>query len=254
MKNLNYVVHLVMLDLEDFQSNRVQKYLQYAALAYRDLGLFASPNIKVAYLMPNDALVCNLPNDYAYYTKIALNIKGQLWTLTHNPDLNLTSPVGVCGLPVQDLGSVTNEVDLFGTVFDGYYYYASHFRDGQYVGEMYSMGGGYNELGYYREDRQRNQIQFSSVIPKVPIVLEYVSSGASSGGETIIEDALAEPIRSYIHWQLIEHDRSVGDGTKERKRQQYYADFEKYKISKTIPTVDEYLDSTYKYLKLTPKR
>src|SRR5258705_3965293 len=99
-KNLFYVLHLVQMDLDDYATNRVQKYLQYCIMGYRDLHLYAMPNIKVAYLTPNDALVADLPQDYERYTKIGMCLNGQIWTLTLNPDLCLTHRLSNCGIEI----------------------------------------------------------------------------------------------------------------------------------------------------------
>lgn len=253
MKNLNYVTSLVKMDLDDFSSSRDQKYLQYAIMGFRDLNLHTMPNIKVAYLQPNDAMVAPLPDDYEYYTKIGMCIAGQVWTLSVNRDLCMHHNLDTCGLPIDEVSKVNlNEVDQIGIY--GRYQFSPHFRHGQYVGEMYGLGGGFNDLGYYRIDHEMHLIQFSSLLPKSEIVLEYKSNGADRGGESLIPGMCVEAIRAYVHWQLAEHDRTYSDSSKERKRGLFRDEHSKLRDLVFSFTMDEYLDSTYQAIKSTVKR
>lgn len=257
MKNLNYCVNMVLVDLQDYASDQFQRILQYALMGFRDLQLFTMPNIKVAYLEPNDALIADLPQDYEYYTKIGVCIGGQIWTLSVNKDMCLVRETDGCGIDVpKTLGDIsfTNAINTPTDSGGWGYYYSPHFRNGQYVGELYSMSGGLNELGYYKIDYAMNRIQFASMVPKTSIILEYKSNGADKGGDTVIPSAAVAPIRAYIHWQLGEFDKTVGVGEKERRRQMYYAEFEKFNFYNWIFTKDEYIDSTYQHIYSAVKR
>lgn len=251
MKNLTYVVSQVQADLQDYSSDQFQRLLQYAILGFRELHLYLMPNIKVAYLEPNDALVADLPQDYEYYTKIGVCINGQIYTLSVNNDMCLVRETDGCGI---DVAKTLGDIAIPGNHFTYGYYFSPHFRNGQFVGEMYSLGGGSNELGYYTIDYNLNRIQFASMVPKTSIILEYKSSGADKGGDTIIPAAAVAPIRSYIHWQLSEFDRTMGMGEKERKRQHYLVEYEKFHFYNYVFTPDEYIDSTYHHIYTAVKR
>jgi hypothetical protein len=201
----------------------------------------------------NDVLQVDLPVDYEYYTKIGVVINGQIWTLTRNNDIALQRKRDDCGNEelTTSQGCVENLVSQ--NTAAGFYY-APAFRNGQYVGEKYSMGGGLNELGFYRIDVERNRIQFASVMPKTQIVMEYKSNGVEKSGSTVIPSAAIAPIRAGIHWQLAEFDKTVGAGEKERLRQMYYNEVEKLKFFSYSFTMDEYLDATYHHIYSSVKR
>lgn len=253
MKNLDYVVSLVQMDLQDYSSNSYQRLLQYSIMGYRELHWLVMPGVKVAYLMPNDALVADLPPDFEYYTKIGVNIGGQVWTLTVNNDMVLSRRTDGCGDEVVENGTpeLTAIENQDGTSF---WYFAPHFRNGQFVGEMYGLGGGFNELGYFKIDETKNRIQFQSVVPKNEIILEYKSNGAENSGATVLPTTAVAAVRAYIHWQLAEFDRTFAPSEKERRRQLYFNEFEKVKFIQFVFTKDEYLDECYANIHMTVKR
>lgn len=253
MKNLDYVVNICQMDLQDYSSNQYQRLLQYAIMGFRDLHLYTMPTIKVAYLTPNDAMVADLPIDYEYYTKIGVCIGGQIWTLTVNDDMCLSRQFDGCGEMIVETNAITLDT-IQNQLNANIWYFAPHFRNGQYVGEMYAMGGGFNELGYFRIDHEKNRIQFQSTVPRTQIVMEYKSNGAEKSGETVIPTATVPAIRSFVHWQMNEFDRSVGAGEKERLKLAYYNEFEKVKFLNWSFTKDEYLDECYANIYMTVKR
>lgn len=253
MKNLNYVIHQVQVDLQDYSSNQYQRLLQFGIMGFRDLHWLVLPEIKVAYLTPNDALVADLPLDFDYYTKVGVCIGGQVWTLSTNKDMCLSRQTDGCGVDIPEPATLSIAAVTQQNIATGYYF-APSFRNGQYVGELYGLGGGFNELGYFRVDYEKNRIQFQSTVPKTEIVLEYKSNGADKSGDTVVPTNCVPAIRAYIHWQLAEFDKTVPGGEKARKQQLYYTEFEKVKFLKWSFTMDEYLDEVYANIHMTVKR
>jgi hypothetical protein len=251
MKNLNYVISLVQLDLQDFTTHAQSRMLQYGVHCIRHILRYkTNKNVKVAYLTPNAVLNAPFPKDYEYYTKVAINIGGQLVTLTVNNDIPLNRRYE-CGVEVtEQQAGVISDIDPF-RYTDGFYW-ASHYRNGYFVGEMYSMGGGFNEAGYFRLDHEMKQFQFYN-IPSTEIVLEYVADEETSGS-TLIYGKDVDVLRAYIHWQMVNYDRKINGGEKQRLMGLYNAAFAERVYIEFAPNMSDYLDAMYSTTLSGPKR
>ena len=259
-KNLDYCVNTVLSELNDYSTTNYQKYLQLAIRGFRQLNLMTLPNIKVEYLTVNtDNNTVDLPYDFVDYTKVGVCRGGQIVTLSLNESMCMPRKNCKCG---GTLSSILNSVDsVTDTSLQGFYsvygnsgyFFASHFRNGQYVGEMYGMGGGFNE-SYFRIDKQRHQIAFSDVLNGAEIVLEYISSGIERDGSAIIPVQAVEVIIAYIHWQRIYHNPLVPMNEKQEKKQNYIEEETMLRHFEFAPTVTEIMDTFYQSYKSSPKR
>lgn len=245
MKNLNYVVDLVRLDRQESGTQNLERHLHFALLGYQQLQLRASPKVSVHYFTPNEALLAPLPPDFEFYTKVGIIIGGMWFTLTRND--SIAAPTfDKCGVPtLGDLQQITTSAAPMQGY--GYYNYVPHIRAGQYVGEFYTLGGGWNSLGYFTIDVKNRQIVLRGV-PRTQFCMEYVSNG-STGGDTLIDMSAVYPIRQYVHWQWKEHTYGtdkISLGEKQYQKAQFMEEFSKYKDIITTPTIDEYIDTMYK--------
>ena len=150
MKSLAYCVSMVQLDRDDFSSRNYQRYLQYAINTYKEeIGVGISPSVNVMYgnLADNTLGVVDMPQDYEYYTKVAILVNGRYLTLTLNPDMPLNRRWDSCGDEINDADN--NGTMNFPTIASaGYgYMFAGHFRAGNFVGELYGLGGGDRGVG-----------------------------------------------------------------------------------------------------------
>ena len=247
MKPLAYVAELVRLDLEDFSPRTLQRVTQYCINSYKDdLAFKISPAVKVHYATMNSVGVVPMPQDMEYYTKIAIKLGGIYFTLTLNPDMPINNRLDSCGDDLEDVA--VTPTDYCG---EQGYVFASHFRDGNFVGEMYGMGGGFNTAGYFNMDWRNRQFQFSGV-PQTEIVIEYVSNQVSEG--SLIDDAAISVVRYAVHYQLALFDKKMTQADKERRKGQYLQSLHDYRVLKTALTVDEFEDIIYTYCKSSVKR
>lgn len=246
--NLDYIVNLVLMDLDDYSMVKYKKFLQYAVLGYQDLNLYTMQNIKVAYLTVKDNKTADLPNDYIEYTKIGFNSGGSFSVLGSNDDLILPRLNDDCG---DEINENSGECDSGGVIG---YYFSPHYRNGQYVGEMYGGAGDGNTNGDYRIDRDRWQIAFGSEMSAKTIILEYKSSGVNGNGSTNIPRQCVEALRSYVHWQRKRHNDKVPRNEKIALQQEYYIEFEKLRDLEFSFTYSEYFDSRRSTYSSIPKR
>lgn len=248
MKNLAYCVSMVQLDRQDFSPKNYQRYLQYAINIYKEyISMGINPSVEVMYA-DIDSLGCvDMPIDYEYYTKVGLLINGTCYTLTRNDNMPLNRRTDTCGDEIDDTLVSTSVTDL--AITEGCYF-AAHYRAGNYVGEMYGLGGGYNQAGYFREDIKLRRFQFTEV-PLTEVVIEYVSNGANEG--SLIDDLAVNVIRYGVHDQM-----SLFSTTNQSEKSRMEGRFKQavldYSVNKTIPTVGEYLDNQYRGYKSSPKR
>lgn len=238
MQTLAAVVNLVQMDLQDYTTAGKTRYGEYSLLGLHKLNFKANPMVSVHYFTPNSALTAPLPPDFEFYTKVAIIICGIPYTLTYNDKIPI--PKMTCGveLPYILCNSNIGIDDLGNTGFS----WVSHYRAGQYVGEYYSLGGGWNSLGYFRIDYKNNQIVMQG-IPQAEFMMEYVSNG-SDGEATLIENKALYPLRNYVHWQLKEHS-NVSLGEKIRAEENYLKEYQDYKKIAQAITIDEFVDKMY---------
>lgn len=250
-RNLDYVINSVMADLLEPSTVNYQRYLKWAIDCYNDLTLYRFPSIKTVELKVKDNFTVDLPDDYVDYVAIGVMLSGKLWTLTRNDRL-YPKPIQDCNVPLEtatkDLNSQFAGITPYGYIFGG------SFRNGQYVGEQFAYGGGWNHQGYYHVDIANRRIEFSNVIRGKKILLEYIANGVSCDGTAEVPFASVPVFTSYIHWMKAEHDNKVPESFKERKRQLYYIEYNKYAHLTLMFTMDEFLDYKYRTVKMTPKR
>jgi len=261
--NLEYVVHSVLMDLDDPTLHFYKKYLQYAIIGLEQLNLFTGDQVKVAYLKFNqDTKTVDLPNDYITYTKIGYNDGGVISLFGLNNSLMLARKPDDCGNPMNENTTNCGESTTSGSgnqlsnlilPYSGYYY-APHYRNGQFVGELYGGAGGRHNDGEFRIDKTNRKIVFNSEVQVSEIILEYKSSGVSDDGSTCIPREYVPALKAFIHWQRRRYKDKVSRGEKNALRQEYYDAFEQLKNLNLSFTLREFLDSTRGSYKQTPKR
>jgi hypothetical protein len=220
-------------------------YVQSAIEIYSDINIFDNNNIQVAYISVNpDTNTAILPVDFISYTKIGFRKNGRLYTLTMNNDIALPPESSICSVDIDDITETTET--------NGGYYFAPHYRYGAYIDTLYGMGGGFN-IAYYRIDMTNRTIVFKGRVPENEIVLEYISSGVTSG--TILVPRQAVPsVIAGLHWKTIEYDSRFGVGDKQRKEQLYYAERRKLVSLNCSFTMSELMDALYEGYAQSPKR
>lgn len=250
--NLDTCVRSVMSDLNDFSFHNYRPLLNLAAEGFTELNLFAVDNIKSVILPINENFTVDLPKDYIDYLKVGIFINGKVWTLGYNKDIALPRDVNECGLTIPSIINCSDNDTKINFPSWGFYF-SNHFRNGQYVGELYGFGGGFN-FSYYRIDREKRQIVLTDTIAKGTIILEYQSSGVSAEGATVIPKQAMRAVKEYIHWKRLEYDDKVPLSTKQRREEQYYIQFEMLRTLENMFTLEEYLDHTYQESQSTPRR
>lgn len=253
MKSLAYCVSMVQLDRDDFSSRNYKRYLQYAINTFKEeISFGISPSVNVMYgdLSQSSIGVINMPDDYEYYTKVAILVNGRYLTLTLNPDMPLNRRTDTCGDEIEDSDNA-GTLNFNPFINGGYgYAFAGHYRAGNYVGELYGMGGGFNRAGYFTVDEKLRRFQFTNV-PRTEVVIEYVGNGASEG--SIVDDMAIPVIRYGVHYQLSTFE-NISQADKSRFENLFFGARQTYRIAKTAPTIDDYLDATYKSFRSSPKR
>ncbi len=243
---LRYCVMNALLRTGDVSMNEYWPMLQLAIDCVRDLRLYNEASIEVAYCVVNEAGIVEWPADMIDYTKVGVEIRGQLWNLTVNNDMVLNR-AQKCGVDIRTMQK-GYDTSLIGSTG---YYYAPHFYSGAYVQNLYGSSGGFNQA-YFRSDPKMRQFQFDGFLRNNEVIIEYKSTGIGAG--TIVTPQLIPVLREYQLWQRIENDPRVPANQKQRKQDQYDAEVMKLSAYNNRFTVAEYLDSHYSTVKQGIKR
>jgi hypothetical protein len=245
--NLFQVVKSFLNERNEKALTNFERYLQFAIEGYSDMQLFTMNTIDVAYLQvdpqTNSAL---LPPDFITMTKIGINIRGRLWTLTLNNDIVLPPPESICSEPIDRVNTETEN-----SVSGGYSFFP-HYRNGVYIDTLYGLGGGFN-VAYYRIDMNNRVIYFDGKVPNGEVILEYKSSGVKAGGALIPRQAVPA-LKAYIYWKSIAMDVRLSMSERQAAKMEYYERLHECKLLELSFTADEYLDVAYGNMSQGPKR
>lgn len=241
---LDYCVKNVLAQVGDNTLRHYQAYLQYAIRGFRRLNLFATTTTKTAYLTLSASKTIPLPMDYVKYTKVGICVNGHIITLGLDDNICTNNAVNDCGDPLPIV--VANVQAQGETALNGFSYlfpYLDFFMNGQYVGGMYGVGGGWNRRGYFKVDVANNQLQFSSEVPSLPIIMEYISDGVNPDGTASVPIEACEALIAYVHYERLKFDRNANQYDKESAWNHYVIEFNAFKHFNLSFSVQEYLDS-----------
>jgi len=239
------VVKSFMNERNEKALTNIERYLQIAIEGYSQMQLFTMNTINVEYLKvdpnTNSAL---LPPDFITMTKIGVNIRGKLWTLTLNNDIVIPKVGSICDEPIERVSS--------DTTISGGYFFAPHYRNGTFVETLYGLGGGFN-VAYYRIDMENRVIYFDGRVPNNEVILEYKGSGVKAGGALIPRQAVPA-LKAYIYWKSIAKDTRLSMSERDMAKREYYEELHELKLLEFSFTMDEYLDAMYSTMSQGPKR
>lgn len=251
-KNLNYIVARVQSDIGDFSTANYQRFLQFAINGWKELNYSIMPVVKVGYFTLSDIYTIDFPCDYVDYTMIGLDVGGKLITLSLNPKIPLSRKKDDCGESIVDVISSCRNGD-YGLLAYGYYF-SSHYRNGQYVGEQFAHGGGFNRFGYFRVDNEMRRFQFQNIIPNVEVVIEYKSTGLDDMGNAVIPDDATKALVAFVHQERTCFDKRASPNDKAMAEKRYSQAFMALRKRTLKFTMSEYLDAKYKNVHLGIKR
>lgn len=206
---------------------------------------FVNPNIRVI----------DYPFDYDYYTKIGVTIDTlggtkKIMTLSLNQYMykptneDIAQANCTCessGVLSTDLATIQNDQVPFGY----YSIFQNAWRGGQYVGELYGLGGGESAAGCFVPDDLNSRFVFSNDVPiQSYIVLEYKVVGTINGANTRIPLIATEAMIAWVKWKML-HNRNSGIGERREAQMRYEEEVYKYYEQQQSLTASEILDELY---------
>lgn len=221
---------------------------QLAISGYRNLNMIAFGNltVKVAYLPISSLDTVEMPSDYVNYTKVGVVYGNTIWTLTTNNKLLGPKNIQECAVPIQQ-ALTSQDVEV-----DGTWSFVPHInKNGEFVGRMYGLGGGWNSKGYFKEDRPNRQFILDGITAS-EIVLEYTSDMV--GMDTYVPQEGFEALIAWLDWQHVLRDPTRGLGEKQMFGQIYANEKDLILKLRNPFRMGEFLDAFYDNVHMSVKR
>jgi len=143
---------------------------------WRDMHLYVDQDfsVKTAILEYNNAI--NLPSDFVYETKVGILYQGYLAVLSLDRNVQKQT------LSQQASEDCLNDIWCGTYSGDWCYPFYNCYRGSEFLGEMYGLGRGVPQAGFYNIDKKDGVIYIGSLVPEGgEVVVEYKSDGVSEG-------------------------------------------------------------------------
>ena len=105
----------------------------------------------------------------------------------------------------------------------------------------------------FRVFRDEGKIQFSTMTEGT-VIMEYVSSGVSSTGDTYVPSFVAEALIEYLHWRDRKNNKRYSRGEVIDAKQDYMEAERILMDIETLPSVKELMHALSSNYRQTPKR
>lgn len=232
---LEEIINELLIEEGKTSENDFLRYFKLGLNGIKELNFDVGGGVRTIELIVNpNTLTVDLPSDYVKYTKIGIyGSDGDIHPLGLRTDKSLISSV--------TNSNTSNDDELNPSYFD----YAQEF----------GIGGGNNANGYYRIDTEGSTIQFTSALSGSKIILEYISNSFihPTEGKVVINEFLADAMKSYIYWKSIQRRRGADANEKSGARSEYYNNKRLARARMLSFTKQEALQTIRKSFKQSPK-
>lgn len=219
--------------------NQRARLYTIALSGLRELHLDVNGVVKIVQLSINDNDTVDLPNDFINYSKIGIvGSDGRIHCLGRDNSINLNPSYNNCGTQVSNPNTTGIDYPFYGLPFAGAFY---GLLDGS--GAQFGIGGGNNNIGYYRLDRKNNRLVLANmnVLSGTSLIMEYVADIESDNSDFILHPYFIQTIKDWLSWRYVIGDRNTNGGEKEMRRREYYNSFRIAKARYGNSTIEEWL-------------
>jgi len=225
---LDHVVSEWLAENGKPENQRARLYT-IALSCLREINMDVNGIIKIVELSINDNDTVDLPEDFMNYSKIGIvGYDGRIHCLGRDNSISLNPTFNNCGVQVanpntNNLGDpeISNfDYPFFGLPYAGYFY---GLGDGN--GGLFGLGGGNNNIGYYRLDRATNQLWLANmnILSGTTIILEYVADvSVGDGSDFLVHPYIIDTVKNWISWKYVNGDRNTSLGEKQLRRHEYF--------------------------------
>jgi hypothetical protein len=206
----------------------LEKYMAIAVECISELSIFHTHTMREAHLPISSVNMCNLPPDYISWARPpAFIIGNRICELTEDRNIPLDSAI--------DCGNQTNPQPI-GTAGDHFPLYRGN------GGGTYGSHG-LRGIAFYRIDDEARVIRLRGSITTDTLYLEYLSTGISLDGETLIPRQLLPVIREYLNWQSKKYDPKASANSIQMAKEDYEQQLDLLQHWNNSFSIKEFLDT-----------
>jgi len=253
---LDSIVRSALMDI-GAGMERYEQFKHWAIEGFRDFHFDVARNIKTTQLDLTawKAADLDLIPDYVDWAMIGVRINGELRAFVNNENLALYfDDANTDGFPdIQPTDDDSYVYDPTDQANRSGYWFAGLNSHGEDTGQMFGLAVKDNGIGFFRINKQRNEIQFNPALSgATKIYLEYLSDGFDPGAVTMVNIYAAKLIKLYVHWQRLKFNKSSNMNQIEGARKDYYNEMFVVQSRVNPITVDDVLEAARDGYKLTP--
>ena len=235
--SLKYAVMQVFDDMEVYSQRKYRHYLNIARGGLTELQTHVIKDITTVELeIDSDSGMVVFPDDYMYYTRIAVIRNNKMYDISRNNKIPMILDSS-CGEDSNDFKTLNMSTGI--TAY--------------YTGRQYNATGG-NYYIQYRLDHKNRRIFVQGYNSTDKIYMEYVSTGFSTSDAVYIPRYIVPAVKEWIHWKKIEYNPTVAMNEKQRREYSYYNEARKAAKVRRVLNITEIMDAINSASQTTPKR
>lgn len=226
---LDSIIRSACEERDDLNLKKYRKFEMWALESLQELSMDACQEIKTL-KQTIDPYTCAVPfpKDMAKWIKLGEKKGDRLRVFSVNNRLLMVNDTDDCGQPIRNAKYKPNysplgfalggdeDGDNGGFWFYNYGYY------GDTSGAIYGFGGGAQEDGQFRVDRENRRFVFASHFANKDIYIEYVTNGIDPTAGSLVPMVIQKAVKYYILWRDANSDPSRGLGERETAKMEYY--------------------------------
>lgn len=255
---IDSIVRSAMIAMGEESLHKYQRLLQFGLEAAKDFYMDTARNVKTVRLTMNDVKQADLPIDFVDWVKIGIVCQDQIKVFGTKDDLPILIDTDSCGNPKKydECDCAVNALPVNINVYGGYTFLNYVNENGEIIGGLYGIGGGYTDKGYFRvlpTYGDHGIIQFNSQVNTTDVYMEYISNGFDPSAQTVISSYAAKSVQFYIHWMVAWHKYGAASANAQGAKNEYYTELHKARLRMMNLTTRDILELSRMNYMLAPK-
>lgn len=216
---LDEVVRSVLIEEGQYTNHKLLQYTDFGVRTLKELNFDVIQNVKAVELEPHDlnSTRYDLPKDFVDYVRIGVCTKGRISPMNQAPNLCTVESYDECGYVVNRTPTSNENSKSIDTI-----YWFDNIKNGEFIGKRFGYRGGQSSMGYYKLDREANQLVVSSFSAGSPILIEYITDGSDDYNNLVVHVFAEEALRAGIRMRSIRMKRNIPQKEKQAVRKDYY--------------------------------